>query len=67
MKHSIIKEIIFQCEIQLEKCFLAESYTPRACETYQDSLKEAKKEGWCIRQGKTCCPQCKKALGGEKE
>lgn len=50
---------MFICEIKGKHCYGAESYTPMSNQTYQDSLKEARKEGWCIRQGKTCCPQCK--------
>ena len=62
LKHTIIKEIMFYCEYKLHNCYISESYTPMAHETLLDSVKQARKAGWCIRNNKTCCPRCKKLI-----
>lgn len=58
MKHTIIREIQFHCEIKLKGCMISESFTPLAHQTYKDSEKNARTSGWCIIKGKTCCPIC---------
>jgi len=62
LKHAIIKEVMVLCEFELDECVRAESYTPRKHQTIEVSLEQARKDGWCIRKGKTCCPDCKNKL-----
>ena len=63
LKHAVIREVMIQCETKLStNCFLGESFIPMEIETVKDSLNQARKEGWCIRRGMSCCPSCKKYI-----
>ena len=55
MKHAIIKEFMVICEY----CPKKESFNNYY---HYDNLKEARRSGWCIRKGKTCCPECKNKI-----
>lgn len=67
MKHDIIKEVVFRCEMKFKGCLVGESFTPMKNETFKDAEKEARKAGWGMRDGCTLCPKCIKKYDAESK
>lgn len=50
-------------------CYRCSHWEQRTSKSTRSFTRAARKQGWCIREGKTVCPECRDALakGGTME